>query len=198
MFDDARREFFPTELMTGITARPIASRDALWEIISPLMEQVFTPFAELGAYEMPDERWEQIKPLRDVFGKGHHEQFVFYNEQGEPVGWSYGEMLDSVTFFMSNTAVAPAYRRQGIYTAFLRQLLGYVAALGYERVTSKHQTNNAPVIIAKLKAGFVIVGLDLDERWGAQVELGYFFHDDRRRGYARAFALETDWTLVQS
>jgi RimJ/RimL family protein N-acetyltransferase len=194
MFDDIRSTFFPVELAPGITARPIENRDDLWDIISPLMDAVFTPFAELGAYEMPDERWEQIKPLREVFAQTHHEQFVFYNAQNEPVGWSYGEMLDTVTFFMTNTAVLPAYRRRGVYSAFLKQYLRYLGALGYERVTSKHQTNNAPVIIAKLKAGFVITGLDLDERWGAQVGLGYFFHDDRRRGYERAYALQGDWT----
>jgi GNAT superfamily N-acetyltransferase len=198
MFDDIRREFFPVELVPGITTRPLESRVEFWNITVPLMQQVFTPFAELGAYEMPNERWEQLKPLREVFARTHREQFIFFNEQNEPVGWSYGEMLDSMTFFMSNTGVLPAYRRRGIYSAFLKQLLRYLAALGYERVTSKHQTNNAPVIIAKLKAGFVIVGLDLDERWGAQVELGYFFHEDRRRGYTRAFALEKDWTLVQT
>jgi len=197
MFDPIRRDFFPVELVPGITARPIEKRDDLWAIISPLMDVVFTPFAELGAYEMPDERWEHIKTLRKVFAQTHREQIVFYNEQGDPVGWSYGEMLDAVTFFMSNTAVLPAYRRRGVYSAFLKQYLRYLGVLGYERITSKHQTNNTPVIIAKLKAGFVIIGLDLDERWGAQVELGYFFHDDRRRGYERAYSLQGDWTFVQ-
>jgi RimJ/RimL family protein N-acetyltransferase len=196
MFEETRRDFFPAEIVPGISARPLENRDDLWDIISPLMSEVFTPFAELGAYEMPDARWEQIRPLRDVFAQTHREQFVFYNEQGEPVGWSYGEMLESETFFMANTAILPAYRRRGLYSAFLKQFLAYLGALGYERVTSKHQTNNAPVIIAKLKLGFVIVGLDLDERWGAQVELAYFFHDDRRRGYERAYALQSDWTFL--
>jgi hypothetical protein len=50
--------------------------------------------------------------------------------------------------------------------------------------------NNRPVLIAKLKAGFHIVGLSLDERFGAQVTLAYFSHEDRREGFARAFSLE--------
>jgi hypothetical protein len=68
--------------------------------------------------------------------------------------------------------------------------LTYLAALGYERVVSNHQTNNRAVIIAKLKVGFNVTAVNLDERWGAQVELTYLFHSDRRRGYERAFALE--------
>jgi GNAT superfamily N-acetyltransferase len=190
MFDDIRQQFFSTELIPGITARYIEDRSAFWTVTVPMMDRIFVPFPELGLYQIPDERREQLEPLRDVFARTHHERFILYNEAGEAVGWSYGEMLDYETFFMTSSGILPEYRQRGIYTAFLRRLLRYLAALGYERVTSNHQTNNAPVIIAKLKVGFVIRGVNLDERWGAQVELAYFFHDDRRRGYARAFALE--------
>jgi RimJ/RimL family protein N-acetyltransferase len=90
---------------------------------------------------------------------------------------------------MTSTGILPEYRRRGLYTAFLKGLLSYLYALGYERITSKHQLNNRAVIIAKLRAGFNILGVDADERWGAQVQLGYFFQDDRRRGFERAFSL---------
>ncbi len=198
MFDDIRDQFFSSQLIPGVSARYIEDRATFWDVIAPMMERIFVPFPELGAYQIPDARWERIKPLREVFARTHHERFIFYNEAGEAIGWSYGEMLDYETFFMTSTGILPEYRRRGIYTAFLKRLLSYLAALGYERVTSNHQTNNAPVIIAKLKAGFVILGVNLDERWGAQVELACFFHDDRRRGYTRAFALQPDWTMAQS
>jgi GNAT superfamily N-acetyltransferase len=190
VFDDIRQQFFPVQLLPEITLCSEADRAAFYQQIGPLMSQVFTPFDTLGAYVMPNDRWQALSPLRQAFAHTHHEQFILYNQVGDPVGWSYGDMLDSETFFMTNSAILPAYRRRGIYTAFLMHLLTYLAALGYERVTSKHQTNNRAVIIAKLRAGFNILGVDLDERWGAQVELGYFFHSDRQRGYERAFALE--------
>ena len=98
-------------------------------------------------------------------------------------------MLDSMTFFMTSTGILAEYRRRGLYTAFLDGFLSYLYALGYERVISTHQLNNRAVIIAKLRAGFNILGVDVDERWGAQVRLGYFFHDDRRHGFERAFSL---------
>lgn len=84
----------------------------------------------------------------------------------------------------------PVYQRKGIYSAFLDRFLRYLYTLGYERVVSNHQTNNRAVLIAKLKAGFNITAVNLDERWGAQVELTYLFYEDRQRGYERAFALE--------
>jgi hypothetical protein len=49
---------------------------------------------------------------------------------------------------------------------------------------------NRAVLIAKLKAGFIITGTVLDERWGAQVSMAYFFHEDRREGFARAYSVE--------
>lgn len=51
--------------------------------------------------------------------------------------------------------------------------------------------NNRAVLIAKLKAGFVITGTVLDERWGAQAALTYFFYEDRRRGFAQTYSLES-------
>lgn len=54
-----------------------------------------------------------------------------------------------------------------------------------------HMVNNRAVLIAKLKAGFVITGMTLDERYGAQVSLSYLFHADRQAGFERAFSLES-------
>jgi GNAT superfamily N-acetyltransferase len=196
MFDETRSLFFPTELVPGITACPEDDMSHFWDIVGPLMDEVFPAFREIGAYEMPDERWEAIKPLRDAFAYSHHEQFIFYNDRNEPVGWSYGDMRDSVSFFMTNSAILPVYRQRGIYSAFLRQFLSYLSALGYERVVSNHQTNNRAVIIAKLKMGFNVTSVNLDERWGGQVELTYLVHEDRRQGYEKAFALDRRETPI--
>jgi GNAT superfamily N-acetyltransferase len=190
MFDDTRSQFFPVELVSGITARAEPSRAEFWQVVGPLMEKVFTPFAELGAYELPKTRCEQAAKLARVFANSHRETFILYNEDKELVGWSYGEMRDAETFFMTNSAVLPEYQGRGIYSAFMRRFLDYLSTLGYERVVSNHQTNNRAVIIAKLKLGFNVTAVNLDERWGAQVELTYLFHDDRQRGYERAFSLE--------
>ncbi|MCG8351541.1 MAG: hypothetical protein MI924_27555 [Chloroflexales bacterium] len=93
-------------------------------------------------------------------------------------------------FFMAYSGIVPAYQRRGIYGAFLRAFLPYLHALGYERVTSNHMVNNRLVLIAKLKAGFFITGVTLDERYGAQVTLTHFFYPDRRTGFARAYSVE--------
>lgn len=195
MFDNLRDAFFPTELVPGVTAQAEPDASRFWTVIAPLMGQVFPAFKQIGAFEMPDERWEHIKPLRTAFAAAHHEQFMLCHNQ-QPIGWSYGDMRDSETFFMTNSAILPDYRHCGIYSAFLRHFLAYLSALGYERVVSNHQTNNRAVIIAKMKLGFNITAVNLDERWGAQVELTYLFQDDRRVGYEQAFSLEPRGTPV--
>lgn len=189
MFDEIRARFFPFEIVPDITARPIPTRRELFAIAGKYFDEVFTPFSELGAYELPAERHDEKSRLREAFSRTHQEHFVFY-EGENVVGWSYGEMVDAETYFMTNSAILSDYRQRGLYSKFLPQLIAYLTTLGYERITSTHQMNNRAVLIAKMKAGFVMSGVVLDERWSAQVQLTYHVHEDRRRGFERAFSLE--------
>ncbi len=66
MFETKRDLFFPVELVPSITARPVQPNE-LWTVFGALEAEIFTPFSTLGAFEMPDERWENIKPLREVY-----------------------------------------------------------------------------------------------------------------------------------
>lgn len=189
MFEDIRLQYYPQVLGSNIHIEAIPTRKAFFMITGSLFDEVFTPFDKLGAYQMPSERQDKLTPLRQAFAGTHHEYFVFYD--GEDVaGWSYGEMHDPETYFMSNSAILPDYRRRGIYSCYLSHFIGYLKALGYERITSNHQPNNRAVLMAKLKAGFVLSGMILDERWSAQVQMTYHMYPDRQRGFSRAFSLE--------
>lgn len=190
MFEALRTQSFPAEVVSGITARsvPGSLMSTLWRELSP---QVETSFADLGNYVAPPARLDRSQALRDVYAKTHSENLVFYDGE-KPVGWSSGVMIDDVSFFMSYSAVLPSYRRRGIYSGFLRLFLPYLSALGYERVTSNHMANNRAVLIAKLRAGFFVTGMVLDERYGAQVSLTHLLHAERRTGFAHAFSLEDD------
>lgn len=188
MFEETRAGHFPAELVPGVTAHSVGE-ETIRDVLERISDRVFSPLASLGNYEMPDERRGRSAYLREVHEATHRENVVFYVGE-EPVGWSIGSMLDPGTFFMAYSGVLPGYRRRGIYLAFLGVFLAYLRELGYERVTSNHAANNRAILIAKLKAGFYVSGAILDERFGAQVGLVYLFHEDRRRGFARAFGLE--------
>ena len=47
-------------------------------------------------------------------------------------------------------------------------------------ISSKHSATNNRVIIPKLKAGFVISGLEISDRYGTLVRLEYFTNPKRR------------------
>lgn len=190
MFEKPRAAIFPAELVPGIVAESVGSAE-INRVWTELSEKIFSPLTSLGNFETPPSRFEGTEALSGIWRETHREHIVFYDGT-RPVGWSSGALLEPATFFMAYSGVLPEYQRRGVYSAFLEIFLRYLGALGYERVTSNHMVNNRAVLIAKLKAGFVVSGMVLDERYGAQVALTYFTHADRTEGFVRAFSLEPD------
>ena len=144
---------------------------------------------EAGVFRAPKARQERVEQLWGMHIDTHPEWIVFYDECDEPIGWLYGYMEDEESFFIDTIGLIPAFRRKGIYQAFLRKLIAYLGAVGYERLTSTHHPNNRGVLIAELKVGFNIVGLDLNESVGPAVKVAYLLNEDRRRGFERVFSL---------
>lgn len=59
-------------------------------------------------------------------------------------------------------------------------------------LTTSHHPNNRAIMIAELKAGFNIVGIELHEECGPLVKMAYLFHDDRREGFRQVFSMAPD------
>jgi GNAT superfamily N-acetyltransferase len=87
------------------------------------------------------------------------------------VGWSYGWFERPDTFYMANSGVLPSHRRLGVYSQLVGAIVEYAHSHGAGMVRSRHSVLNTPVIIAKLKLGFVIAGTNLSEHMGLQVQL---------------------------
>lgn len=96
------------------------------------------------------------------------------------VGWTVGWQDTDHFFYMANSAVLPEHRNAGIYKELLSSVLRITKDAGFPVVHSKHLASNNPVIVPKLKSGFVITGLELLEWVGLLVKMTYF-HDPRRR-----------------
>jgi hypothetical protein len=60
--------------------------------------------------------------------------------------------------------------------------------MGYERLTTSHGPNNRAALIADLKMGFDIVGIELHEGCGPLVKTTYHLHEDRRKAFERVFS----------
>jgi hypothetical protein len=116
----------------------------------------------------------------------HKEHFLFL-KSGEPVGWSTGETMDFMTYYMRNTGILPEHQHRGLYPIFLQTLTKYLEEIGYERLSSQHSPDNSRMLITKLKAGFIVTGLDLDERWGSLVRLTNFLKNDRAKAFSNCF-----------
>lgn len=187
MIDQIRSAHFPAPLNEDVTVRAI-SRETFFEVTNLISSQIFTPLPNLGLYIQP---LAADAPSRILSQQLPYEYFAFYNASDEPIGFSVGKLTDGLTFFMEWSGILPAYHRQGIYSSFLKKLLPYLQELGIERVTSNHMGTNRPVLIAKLKAGFVVTGMSVDERHGMVVWLTLFLNSDREEGFRQAFSLDS-------
>lgn len=95
------------------------------------------------------------------------------------IAWTHGFQDGRESFLMATSAVVPEERRQGIYTALVRRVLERTREAGFEVVTSRHLASNNPVLIAKLKLGFRVVGTELSETLGTLVVLRHVLDPER-------------------
>jgi RimJ/RimL family protein N-acetyltransferase len=192
MSEDIRAQFFPMSLPAGVIGNWI-DRTAAGTEIQVLNAQIFRPH-ELRLFHVPPERQPGVQRLQQSFTRSHPECVLFTTETRLPVGWFYSYRDDAATTFIDTIGFLPAYRGRGLYSAFLPKYLAYAAALGYERVTTTHHPNNRAIMIAELKVGFNIVGLELHESHGPLIKMAYFMHADRRDGFEHAFSMAPDPT----
>lgn len=99
------------------------------------------------------------------------------------IGWSSGDQMGKSIFYMRNSAVLAEYRRQGIYSHMLKLMMQKISGLGFQEIYSRHSPTNTEVLIAKMKHGFVIGGMELTDVFGTLVVLKYYYKDERRNLY---------------
>lgn len=106
-------------------------------------------------------------------------RMVLYRNS-EVAGWHFGNSSDAETFYMKNSVVLEKFRQQGLYSRMLMVVLDILQQEGFEVITSLHHPNNPAILIPKLKAGFVITGTQIHERFRFLIELKYYFDPVRR------------------
>jgi ribosomal protein S18 acetylase RimI-like enzyme len=102
-------------------------------------------------------------------------------DKGEFVGWSYSQQDKGSTLYMQNSAILPAYRRQGLYTEMVKVVMAIATDAGFQSIFSRHIATNNDVIIAKLKLGFNITGMELSDAFGTLVHLTYLPNETRKQ-----------------
>jgi len=190
MSEDIRSQFFPMSLPAGVTGEWVIRAEAAAEI-RELNAQIFR-IHEMRLFQIPPEREANARRLQQSHTSSNPECVLFYNAAQQAIGWFYSYREDATTAFIDTVGFLAEYRGHGLYTAFLGKYLTYAAALGFERVTTTHHPNNRGIMIAELKAGFNIVGLELHESHGPQIKMAYFIHPDRRAGFEDVFSMAPD------
>jgi ribosomal protein S18 acetylase RimI-like enzyme len=137
-----------------------------------ISEYPFLPWRE----HLSEEERARVGDLASVL-KNRFELRLAVLQNGSFRGWSFGFQESAHTFYMANSAVDPELRRKGLYSEMLKITLKKTAVAGFQTVASHHLMNNNPVIIAKLKAGFVIRGVELDPLHGMLLKMNYHHNE---------------------
>jgi hypothetical protein len=97
------------------------------------------------------------------------------------IGWSFGVQIDRGKFYMVNSAIFPEHRKKGLYSALLKSAVEVLIEQGFQLITSSHIATNSAIIVAKLKAGFIITGFEMSDTYGLMVNLTYYTNPTRRK-----------------
>lgn len=101
------------------------------------------------------------------------------------VGWSHAWLLPGGILYVGNSGVRPEHRERGVYTALVAAIEQEARALGCLRVESHHRAGNSAVLIAKLKAGYTIIGTELSAEMGLLLKMCKYL-DPRREAVFQA------------
>ncbi|EQC50193.1 acetyltransferase, GNAT family [Bacteriovorax sp. BSW11_IV] len=167
--------------MTNFTIRHL-ERDDFFKLYN---EHRATVFENDHSYFLRDvlsqQEKDHIAELRKNLGNEYYLYIAAFDEKDNFVGWSWGFQENATTFYMCNSAVLPEYRRKGLYSKILDNAISTLKDKGFQVIYSRHCATNNSVIIPKLKAGFTISKMELDDIFGVLIHLIYYTNQTRRK-----------------
>lgn len=143
------------------------------------IKSVYEGVVDFNVHQMLSElEVNKIKNLKNNLSASY-KLYIKICKSEKIIGWLFGCQTDNESFTMMNSGILKEYRNKGIYSKVLKEVLDILSNEGFQKVESQHQTSNNSVIIPKLKAGFTITGLEIDEKVGMRVRLTYYFNKMR-------------------
>jgi RimJ/RimL family protein N-acetyltransferase len=171
---------FPLDLGNGYTLREMTTEEFNTVYTSKQKEYFASSLVADVTSHLSNDEQQLAQERRRVFPSVWRMQWaVEYNT--EVIGWTYAYQQDHETLYMCNSALHPAHRGKGLYPRILELVVRMARDEGFQLVTSKHYASNNAVIVPKLKAGFIITGMALDEKYGLMVHLTKYLHSERER-----------------
>jgi GNAT superfamily N-acetyltransferase len=130
---------------------------------------------------LSDAEQQHIKNLGKALGTPYKLYLGVFDINDMLAGWSWGQQESGSTFYMVNSAILPGYRRKGLYSALINRCLDMLSHKGFQLIYSRHRATNNAVIIPKLKAGFIISKMEIDDKFGVLVHLHFYTNNSRRK-----------------
>jgi ribosomal protein S18 acetylase RimI-like enzyme len=149
-----------------------------------LVESVFRERERVAGLPMSEDEQRQLESLRSALPTPRMLRIGAYDD-GSLVGWCVGRFHKEGTFTMDNSAVLPGYRRRGLYTGMAGAMISAVQRSGAQTIHSLHRADNNPILIAKLKLGFVITGVQFSEEFGLLIRTVLHTSAARRELFTR-------------
>jgi hypothetical protein len=161
----------------------VLEEDSFIELQKPLREMVFEDDHSVFPFEfISDDEKKKVGALRErIFNDPLKLYLGLFDIDENFVGWSFGFQENAMVYYMCNSAVLKEHRRKGLYTSLMKTSIDILEKEGFQVIYSRHNATNNSVIIPKLKAGFVISSLEMDDVFGVLVHLKYFTNETRRK-----------------
>lgn len=141
-----RVDRFPEPAFNALFQRVLISDSGMMRPLDRLPEAQREAILKKRAEQGP-------RPFELRLGIWHHDTLV---------AWTFAYGSRGRALMMATSGVEAHHRRQGLYTALLEAVVGHARAAGFSEVESLHSCSNRPILIAKLKAGFSVAGVQLD------------------------------------
>ncbi|WP_437541777.1 GNAT family N-acetyltransferase [Sorangium sp. So ce367] len=187
-----RQKHFGEPLAGLYPLERLADGEAYWALHKAELLRHFPPEVFFNLQALSGEEGERARArLTASEGADRLADFWAVRDGEAVVAMFSGHQRDAETYRMWHSVIHPDYRRRGLYREFLRRVLAYTRELGFDYVVSEHAPGNNAVLIAKLKAGFRIVAMDIDAATGPGLNLRYFHNEAHLRVYEYRCGLAT-------
>jgi hypothetical protein len=130
---------------------------------------------------LTEDELSKVKSLGNRMGDPFKLYLAAFDENDSFMGWSWGFQESNTDFYMCNSAILPQFRKKGIYTAIMKEMIKIIGHEGFQLIYSKHNATNNAILIPKLKEGFLISKMEIDDKFGVLIHLHYYFNETRKK-----------------
>ena len=123
----------------------------------------------------------QLRRLRDPLSS---EEIIVLEKAGEPAAWTWSREESAGTIQMVESAVLPDFQGQGLYQMLQNLVLERARNKGLTEVMAQIRADHNDMLIPKLKAGFIITGMQISPRFGTMLQLSYPLREEIRQQIA--------------